>query len=158
MFLKKKRPRVAAPLPQALVCFQAGYFCLPTVSEEAQQLLVSAPVTQRRRSQRRRTVAPHYIILAHCLDNFKIIEGDERCDSCAFSPQGDVLSESFLVFRVSQAVGEDGNESPNQRRVRRGHRLQDAVHLPVVHAFVLLHKRPAGRIRNTPTVSTTIAA
>lgn len=147
---KKKRSRVAAPLPQALVCFQAGYFCLPTVSEEAQQLLISTPVTQRRSSQQRGTVALHYIILAHCLDNLKIIEGDERCDSCVFSPQGDVLSESSLVFRVSQAVREDGNESLNQRRVQHGHRLQDAVDLPVVHSFVLLHKRPTGRMRKHP--------
>lgn len=130
----------AAAVTKALVCFQAGYFCLPTFSKEIQQLLISTPVTQRCSSQRRGSVALHYIILAHCLDNLKIIEGDERCDSCAFSPQGDVLSQSSLVFCVSQAEREVRNESLNQTGMERRHRLQDAVDLPVVHSFVLLHK------------------
>lgn len=123
-----------------LVCFQAGYFCLSAFSKEIQQLLISTPVTQRCSSQRRGTVALHYIILAHCLDDLKIIEVDERCDSCAFSPQGDVLSQSSLVFRVSQAEREVRNESLNQSGIQHGHRLQHAVDLPLVHAFVLLHK------------------
>lgn len=81
VFLKRCR-RVTALLllPKALVCFQTGYFCLPTFSKEIQQPCISTPVTQRCSSQQRGTVALHYIILAHGLDNLKIIEGDERCD------------------------------------------------------------------------------
>lgn len=105
----------------------------------------------------RGSVALHYIILAHCLDNLKIIEGDERCDSCAFSPQGDVLSQSSLVFCVSQAEREVRNESLNQTGIERRHCLQDAVDLPVVHSFVLLHKRPTEGVQRNSAVNAATA-
>lgn len=57
-----------------------------------------------------------------------------------FSPQGDVLSQSSLVFCVCEAEREVRNESLNRGRIEHSHCLQDAVDLPLVHSFVLLHK------------------
>lgn len=58
----------------------------------------------------------------YCLDDLKIVEGNEHClcgardgccDSCAFSPQGDVLAQPSLVLSVSQTQRQVGNEGLN---------------------------------------------
>lgn len=62
---------------KTLVRFQTGYFCLPMLPKEAQQLPICTPVTQRWNSQSTLSEKVHYITPAHCLDNLKIVKGDE---------------------------------------------------------------------------------
>lgn len=119
-----------------LVCSQTGHFCLPTLSKETQQLFISTPVREMEQSVdalksvfRHRTL--HYIILAHCLDKSKIIEGNETCVLTSRRCSCPVLSCALYVSGLE--IGWEWEPEP-QRDLKQppslGHRIPAGRTLP----------------------------